>query len=58
MILPSKTMGNLRSEFARMRSQFASSLSVSNFATKSNGFAHGSQSAKVFNQIGLETFTG
>ena len=51
-------MGNLRSEFARMRSQFASSLSVSNFATKSNGFAHGSQSATKFDYAGFQTVVG
>ena len=46
-MLPSLTTGNFSSEFARSSSQFASSLSVSNLATKSNGLAHGSHRAEI-----------
>ena len=47
LLLPSLTTGNFSSEFARSSSQFASSLSVSNLATKSNGLAHGSHRAEI-----------
>ena len=45
--IPSLTVGNFKSELARSNNQFASSDSVSNFATKSNGFAQGSHRAEV-----------